>query len=146
MIPKPRTPQGSTRTSDDHRIYRRGIAVAAALRLACGVFVTYGVLGSDDDPVDKRPTSPSAEVIHEVLGEGAADISYRGGRRRQGGQRQQRPPAVEEDLERSVRRFPCRQRHPRREGGHGQLHPGRTCQARPARHRHRCLRPDHMQQ
>ncbi|MEU6879182.1 hypothetical protein [Streptomyces sp. NPDC046712] len=66
-------------TADDRRIDRGGIAVAAALLLACGAFVTYGVLDSDDEPADKRgATSPTAEVTYEVLGEGAADISYRG--------------------------------------------------------------------
>ncbi|MFI2372295.1 MmpS family transport accessory protein [Streptomyces sp. NPDC018833] len=69
---------GDSRTPDDRRIDRRGIAVAAALLLACGALVTYGVLDSDDDPADRRATTPTAEVTYEVLGEGAADISYRG--------------------------------------------------------------------
>ncbi|MDF6017478.1 hypothetical protein [Streptomyces sp. JH34] len=68
----------ASRTSDDRRVDRSGIAVAAALLLACGVFVTFGVLDSDDDPVAERPATPTAEVTYEVLGEGAADISYRG--------------------------------------------------------------------
>ncbi|MGW1884251.1 MmpS family transport accessory protein [Streptomyces sp. NPDC001970] len=63
-----------SRTLDDRRIDRGGIAVAAALLLACGAFVTYGVLDSED----KRATTPTAEVTYEVLGKGAADISYRG--------------------------------------------------------------------
>ncbi|MFE4371955.1 MmpS family transport accessory protein [Streptomyces sp. NPDC056835] len=69
---------GDSQTPDDRRVHRGGIAVAAAVLLACGAFVTYGVLDSDDDPADKRPTTSTAEVTYEVLGEGAADISYRG--------------------------------------------------------------------
>ena len=68
----------ASQSRDDRGIDRRGIAVAAALLLACGAFVTYGVLDSDDDPADKRAITPTAEVTYEVLGEGAADISYRG--------------------------------------------------------------------
>lgn len=67
-----------SQTPDGRGIDRGGIAVAAALLLACGAFVTYGVLDSDDDPADKRATTPTAEVTYEVIGEGAADISYRG--------------------------------------------------------------------
>jgi hypothetical protein len=67
-----------SQTVDDRGIDRGGIAVAAALLLACGAFVTYGVVDSGDDPAEKRATTPTAEVTYEVLGEGAADISYRG--------------------------------------------------------------------
>ncbi|MEU0835603.1 hypothetical protein [Streptomyces sp. NPDC005969] len=63
---------------DDRRIDRGGIAVAVALLLACGGLVTYGVLDTEDEPAGKRATTPTAEVVYEVLGEGAADISYRG--------------------------------------------------------------------
>ncbi|WP_406055652.1 DNA-directed RNA polymerase subunit beta [Streptomyces sp. NBC_01077] len=62
----------------DRRIDRSGIAVATVLLLACGAFVGYGVLGSEDAPANVRATVPTAEVTYEVLGEGAADISYRG--------------------------------------------------------------------
>ncbi|MFF5897261.1 hypothetical protein ACFY8O_15180 [Streptomyces argenteolus] len=65
-------------TPEERRSNRSGIAVAAALLLACGAFVTFGVLDSDDDPVDGRRATPTAEVTYEVLGEGSADISYRG--------------------------------------------------------------------
>ncbi|MFF4165338.1 hypothetical protein [Streptomyces sp. NPDC001741] len=68
----------ASETPEERRSDRSGIAVAAALLLACGVFVTFGVLDSDDDPVDKRRATPTAEVTYEVLGEGSADISYRG--------------------------------------------------------------------
>lgn len=64
--------------ANDRRTDRGGIAVAAALLLACGAFVTYGVLDSDDDPAERRAATPTVEVTYEVLGEGAADISYRG--------------------------------------------------------------------
>lgn len=61
-----------------HRgIDRRGVAVAAALLLACGGLVTYGFLNSEEQPAAKKPT-PTADVTYEVLGEGTADISYRG--------------------------------------------------------------------
>ncbi|GAB3002970.1 hypothetical protein GCM10023080_080820 [Streptomyces pseudoechinosporeus] len=75
-----KTPDGTkvSETPDDRRTDRGGIAVAAALLLACGAFVAYGVLDSDDDPAGKRATTPTAEVTYEVLGEGAVDISYRG--------------------------------------------------------------------
>ncbi|MFD9600849.1 hypothetical protein OG609_38740 [Streptomyces sp. NBC_01224] len=66
-------------TPDDRRIDRGGIAVAVALLLACGAFVTYGVLDSEDKPADKQAaTTPTAAVTYEVLGRGSADISYRG--------------------------------------------------------------------
>ncbi|MFB7371206.1 MmpS family transport accessory protein [Streptomyces sp. NPDC056222] len=47
------------------------------LLLACGAFVAYGVLDSDDAPA-RQQASPAAGVTYEVLGEGTADISYRG--------------------------------------------------------------------
>ncbi|MFC9603314.1 hypothetical protein ACFTTN_07600 [Streptomyces niveus] len=64
--------------SDNRLVKRGGIAVAATLLLACGAFVAHGVLGSDDGPAEKQAVTPTAEVTYEVLGEGAADISYRG--------------------------------------------------------------------
>ncbi|MCL7378316.1 MmpS family transport accessory protein [Streptomyces sp. 35G-GA-8] len=79
-LEEPETPD-TTRVSpapDSRRIIRGGIAVAATLLLAGGAFVTYGVLDSEDKSADKRAEAPTAEVTYEVLGEGAADISYRG--------------------------------------------------------------------
>ncbi|MEV3991396.1 hypothetical protein AB0J57_21055 [Streptomyces sp. NPDC049837] len=77
---EPGTPDGASgsKAPDGRRTDRGGIAVAAALLLVCGAFVTYGVLGSDDELAGKRATTPTVEVTYEVLGEGAADISYRG--------------------------------------------------------------------
>ncbi|MFE2556979.1 MmpS family transport accessory protein [Streptomyces sp. NPDC059352] len=72
----------SSRTPDDRRADRGGIAVAAVLLLLCGAFVVYGVLNTEDEAAEKRATAPAAEVTYdvtyEVLGEGRADISYRG--------------------------------------------------------------------
>ncbi|MFD6274659.1 hypothetical protein ACFWFI_03595 [Streptomyces sp. NPDC060209] len=62
---------------DDRGIDRKGVAIAAALLLACGGFVAYGVLSSDDAPAPQQAT-PVASVTYAVLGEGTADISYRG--------------------------------------------------------------------
>ncbi|MGW8884280.1 hypothetical protein [Streptomyces sp. NPDC055749] len=59
---------------------RRGVAVAAALLLACGALVTYGILGTGNEQADKESAVPIAAVTYEVLGDGAADISYRGGK------------------------------------------------------------------
>ncbi|MFD5115686.1 MmpS family transport accessory protein [Streptomyces sp. NPDC058391] len=63
---------------DDRGINRKGVAVAAASLLACGGFVAYGVLSSDDAPAAPRQAAPVASVTYAVLGEGTADISYRG--------------------------------------------------------------------
>lgn len=68
------TDAGKTSRSPD----LRGIAVAVALLLACGGLVTYGILDSNDEQADKKSAVPTADVTYEVLGEGAADISYRG--------------------------------------------------------------------
>ncbi|MFE1904202.1 MmpS family transport accessory protein [Streptomyces gardneri] len=65
---------------------RGGAAVAAVLLLLCGAFVTYGFLNTDtedeDEAAGKRSATPTAEatyeVTYEVLGEGAADVTYRG--------------------------------------------------------------------
>ncbi|MFC9242472.1 MmpS family transport accessory protein [Streptomyces sp. NPDC057136] len=57
---------------------RRGIAVAAALLLACGALITYGILDTGNEQADKESAVPTAAVTYEVLGDGAADISYRG--------------------------------------------------------------------
>ncbi|MFE7759314.1 MmpS family transport accessory protein [Streptomyces sp. NPDC057429] len=56
----------------------RGIAVAAALLLACGALITYGILDTGTERADKESAVPTAAVTYEVLGEGAADITYRG--------------------------------------------------------------------
>ncbi|MEV4972390.1 MmpS family transport accessory protein [Streptomyces scopuliridis] len=59
---------------------RRGIALAAALLLVCGGLVTYGIisLSTPDKPTDKGAAVPAADVTYEVVGEGTAEISYRG--------------------------------------------------------------------
>lgn len=57
---------------------RRGIAVAAVLLLACAGLITYGVLDTGADKAGGKTAVPTAAVTYEVLGEGAADISYRG--------------------------------------------------------------------
>ncbi|WP_411109948.1 hypothetical protein [Streptomyces sp. c-19] len=67
----------------DRRTDRSGVVVAAALLLACGAFVAYGVLGTGDrntgTGATARPTAVATyDVTYEVLGEGTADISYRG--------------------------------------------------------------------
>ncbi|MFE5484389.1 hypothetical protein [Streptomyces sp. NPDC056527] len=72
------TAGGTKLAPDGGRLDRGGIAIAVALLLACGAFVAYGVLDTGDEPAGKRATTPTAEVTYEVLGEGAADISYRG--------------------------------------------------------------------
>ncbi|MFD5573998.1 hypothetical protein [Streptomyces cadmiisoli] len=74
------TPDGTgvSERPDNRRIDRSGIAVAAALLLVCGAFITHGVLDSDDGAAGKRGTTPTVDVTYEVLGKGAADISYRG--------------------------------------------------------------------
>ncbi|MEV8554501.1 MmpS family transport accessory protein [Streptomyces glaucescens] len=68
---------GVSPTRGERRADRSGLAVAAVLLLACGAFVAYGVLDSGADPADEQPATPTVEVTYEVLGEGAADISYR---------------------------------------------------------------------
>ncbi|MFE0648296.1 hypothetical protein ACFVZH_06880 [Streptomyces sp. NPDC059534] len=64
---------------------RRGLAVAAALLLACGAAaaaLAYGTSGPDGGPAPRHgaPAGAAApvDVTYEVLGEGTADISYRG--------------------------------------------------------------------
>ncbi|MEX0171063.1 MmpS family transport accessory protein [Streptomyces sp. LMG1-1-1.1] len=63
---------------------RRGVAVAAALLLVCGAFVAYGFRDTEDEDeaAAERAAPPTAgatyDVTYEVLGEGAADVSYRG--------------------------------------------------------------------
>ncbi|MFJ8072686.1 MmpS family transport accessory protein [Streptomyces sp. NPDC096176] len=53
---------------------RAGVAIAAALLLACGGLVGYGVLDTEEKP--KPRAVPTAEVTYEVTGEGTVDISY----------------------------------------------------------------------
>ncbi|MEU4064690.1 MmpS family transport accessory protein [Streptomyces wedmorensis] len=71
-----------TTEEPNHRIDRRRVAVAAALLLVCGAFVMYGFLDTDDEAAGERAATPTAvatyDVTYEVLGEGAADVSYRG--------------------------------------------------------------------
>ncbi|MFD3652048.1 MmpS family transport accessory protein [Streptomyces sp. NPDC058620] len=69
----PETAEKAPRSPD-----RRGIAVAAALLLACGALLTYGILDTGSEQADRQSTVPTAAVTYEVLGEGTADISYRG--------------------------------------------------------------------
>ncbi|MGW8360892.1 MmpS family transport accessory protein [Streptomyces wedmorensis] len=80
----PTTEEPNHRIDRIDRIDRRGAAVAAALLLVCGAFVTYGFLDTetDDEAAGERAATPTAvafyDVTYEVLGEGAADVSYRG--------------------------------------------------------------------
>ncbi|MEU3749995.1 MULTISPECIES: MmpS family transport accessory protein [Streptomyces] len=76
-----------TTEEPDRRIDRSdrgGVAVAAVLLLVCGAFVLYGFLNTEteDEAAGKQAATPTAEatydVTYEVLGEGAADVSYRG--------------------------------------------------------------------
>ncbi|MER6104925.1 MmpS family transport accessory protein [Streptomyces sp. NPDC001832] len=53
---------------------RRAIAIAAALLLACGGLIGYGILDTPDKP--KPRAVPTAEVTYEVTGKGTAEISY----------------------------------------------------------------------
>lgn len=53
---------------------RRGLAIAAAVLLACGGLVCYGILNTEEQP--KPRTAPTAEVTYEVTGEGTAELSY----------------------------------------------------------------------
>ncbi|MFD9763086.1 hypothetical protein ACFWXI_06025 [[Kitasatospora] papulosa] len=77
--PESDVPEGASTSGsrDDRGVDRRGIAVAVALLLAYGGFVTYGVLDTDEAPPPGK-AAPAAGVTYEVLGEGTADISYRG--------------------------------------------------------------------
>ncbi|MGW8668952.1 hypothetical protein [Streptomyces niveus] len=53
---------------------RAGIAIAAAVLLACGGLVGYGILNTEEKP--KPRAVPTAEVTYEVTGEGTVEISY----------------------------------------------------------------------
>ncbi|MEU3429694.1 MmpS family transport accessory protein [Streptomyces gardneri] len=78
-MPTPEEPKRRIDRSD-----RGGVAVAAVLLLVCGAFVTYGFLNTEteDEAAGQRAATPTAEatyeVTYEVLGEGAADVVYRG--------------------------------------------------------------------
>ncbi|MEU6982219.1 MmpS family transport accessory protein [Streptomyces sp. NPDC046324] len=58
---------------------RTGIAVAAALLLGCAALVAYGFAGGGEDRAPRRAATETVGVTYEVLGEGTADITYRGG-------------------------------------------------------------------
>ncbi|WP_405502732.1 hypothetical protein OG501_34180 [Streptomyces niveus] len=53
---------------------RAGLAIAAAVLLACGGLVGYGFLNTEEKP--KPRAVPTAEVTYEVTGEGTIEISY----------------------------------------------------------------------
>ncbi|MFE3114440.1 hypothetical protein [Streptomyces niveus] len=53
---------------------RAGIAIAAAVLLACGGLVGYGILNTEEKP--KPRAVPTAEVTYEVTGEGTVEVSY----------------------------------------------------------------------
>ncbi|MEU2259633.1 hypothetical protein ABZ557_04985 [Streptomyces sp. NPDC019645] len=53
---------------------RRGLLIAAAVLLACGGLVGYGVLNTKEEP--KPRAVPTAEVTYEVTGTGTAEIAY----------------------------------------------------------------------
>ncbi|MEU7072349.1 MmpS family transport accessory protein [Streptomyces narbonensis] len=78
-----------TTEEPNRRIDRRdrgGVAVAVVLLLVCGAFVVYGFLDTEKETAEeaagRRTATPTAEahydVTYEVLGEGTADVSYRG--------------------------------------------------------------------
>jgi hypothetical protein len=54
---------------------RAGLAIAAALLLACGGLVGYGLLDTEEKKPKARAV-PTAEVTYEVVGEGPVEISY----------------------------------------------------------------------
>ncbi|WJY52144.1 hypothetical protein QRN89_21495 [Streptomyces chengbuensis] len=53
---------------------RRGLLIAAAVLLACGGLVGYGVLNAKEQP--KPRAVPTAGVTYEVTGTGTAEIAY----------------------------------------------------------------------
>jgi hypothetical protein len=55
---------------------RQGLAIAAALLLACGGLVGYGILNTEEKPETEGRAVPTAEVTYEVTGEGTVEISY----------------------------------------------------------------------
>ncbi|MGW8890054.1 hypothetical protein [Streptomyces sp. NPDC055749] len=75
---QPEAPEIAGRVS--RRPDRRGTAVAAAMLLACGALITYGILDTGNEQADKESALPTAAVTYEVLGDGAANISYRWGK------------------------------------------------------------------
>ncbi|MET7712561.1 hypothetical protein [Streptomyces sp. NPDC005407] len=61
-------------TAEKGRPDRRGLAIAAAVVLACGGLIGYGILNTPDKP--KARAAPTAEVTYEVTGTGTAELSY----------------------------------------------------------------------
>lgn len=61
-------------TAEKGRPDRRGLAIAAAVLLACGGLIGYGILNTPDKP--KARAVPTAEVTYEVTGTGTAELSY----------------------------------------------------------------------
>ncbi|MFF3243407.1 hypothetical protein ACFYWY_06670 [Streptomyces sp. NPDC002870] len=53
---------------------RGGLAIAAAVLLACGGLIGYGIFSTPDTP--KARAVPTAEVTYEVTGTGTAELSY----------------------------------------------------------------------
>ncbi|MDT9690030.1 hypothetical protein Q5762_17150 [Streptomyces sp. P9(2023)] len=53
---------------------RAGRAIGAALLLACGGLVGYGLVNTEEKP--KPRAVPTVEVTYEVTGEGRVEISY----------------------------------------------------------------------
>jgi hypothetical protein len=62
------------KTAEKGRPDRRGLAIAAAVLLACGGLIGYGILNTPDKP--KARAVPTAEVTYEVTGTGSAELSY----------------------------------------------------------------------
>ncbi|MGR8008755.1 hypothetical protein [Streptomyces hypolithicus] len=53
---------------------RQGVAIAAAVLLACGGLVGYGMFTTEEKTAPRAV--PTAEVTYEVTGEGTVEISY----------------------------------------------------------------------
>ncbi|MEV5341504.1 hypothetical protein AB0K93_23945 [Streptomyces sp. NPDC052676] len=54
---------------------RHGLLIAAALLLACGGLVGYGILDTAEDTPELRAV-PTAEVTYEVTGKGTAEVTF----------------------------------------------------------------------
>ncbi|MGW8668071.1 hypothetical protein [Streptomyces niveus] len=67
-------PADASKDKDKDTGSRAGIAIAAAVLLACGSLVGYGILNTEEKP--KPRAVPTAEVTYEVTGEGTVEISY----------------------------------------------------------------------
>lgn len=68
------SPEALEAPAPPNGVDRRGLAVAAALVLACGGLVGYGIFSTEDKPEPRAV--PTASVTYEVTGEGTAEISY----------------------------------------------------------------------